>query len=77
MTKFTPEELIQYLYAECSPQMLEAITKALEQDWTLREKLSVLKASMDRLDTTLVAPRTEVVSNVLNYARLKSVEEVS
>lgn len=76
MTNFTPEDLLQYLYKEASPQKTAAIAAALQQDWTLREKLTVLKTSMDRLDRIKEAPRTEVILNVLNYAREKWAEEV-
>jgi len=74
MTNFTPEDLLLYLYKETSAEQTEAIEKALQTDWTLREKLNVLKASMQRLDKITVSPRTEVVLNVLNYA--KEQEEV-
>ncbi|HWC53088.1 MAG TPA: hypothetical protein VG676_05855 [Chitinophagaceae bacterium] len=76
MTSFTPEELLLYLYKETSPEQTTAIQVALEKDWSLREKLAVLKASMERLDRIVEMPRTEIVLNVLNYAREKSAEEV-
>lgn len=76
MTNFTPEDLLLYLYNESSTEHTAAIQAALEKDWTLREKLEVLKASMDRLDKITETPRTEVVLNVLNYAREHSAEEV-
>lgn len=76
MTNFTPEDLLLYLYKETSAEQTTAIEAALKKDWTLREKLEVLKASMQRLEKSTVSPRTEVVLNVLNYAREKSVEEV-
>lgn len=76
MTNFTPEDLLLYLYKESSVEQTAAIEVALEKDWTLREKLTVLKASMQRLDKIITAPRTEVVLNVLNYAREQAVEEV-
>lgn len=76
MTNFTPEHLLQYLYKETSKQESAAIAEALKQDWTLREKLNVLKASIDRLDKIKEAPRTEVILNVLAYAREKSAQEV-
>ena len=76
MTNFTPEDLLLYLYKETSPQQSAAIEAALKKDWTLREKLSVLKTSMQRLDKLVESPRTEVVLNVLNKAREKSAEEV-
>jgi hypothetical protein len=76
MTKFTPEDLLLYLYKESSPQQTTAIEEALKKDWTLREKLAVLKTSMQRLDKITTAPRTEVVLNVLNYARENAAENV-
>ena len=77
MTNFTPEDLLLYLYNETSAKQTEAIESALKKDWTLREKLSVLKASMERLDKITQIPRTEVVLNVLNYAREKYAEKIS
>ena len=76
MTNFTPEDLLLYLYKESSVKQTAAIEAALEKDWTLREKLTVLKASMQRLDKITASPRTEVVLNVLNYAREQAVEVV-
>ncbi|MBL7750022.1 MAG: hypothetical protein JNN29_01495 [Chitinophagaceae bacterium] len=76
MSNFTPEDLLMYLYKETSPDQSAAIDEALKSDWTLREKLNVLRASMQRLDTISASPRTEVVLNILNYARLVSAEEV-
>ena len=66
---FTPEELVQYLYNETSPQRSADIETALQQDWTLREKLEILQNSMHSLNRSLESPRTEVVMNILNYAR--------
>jgi hypothetical protein len=76
MPKFTPEDLLLYLYKETSPKKTAAIEEALKKDWTLREKSAVLKASMQRLDKLVESPRTEVVLNVLNKAKERSVEEV-
>ena len=76
MTNFTPEDLLLYLYKESTPEQTAAIEDALKKDWTLREKLTVLKTSMQRLDKIKQSPRTEVVLNVLNYAREKSEQTV-
>jgi hypothetical protein len=76
MPNFTPEDLLLYLYKETSIKKTAAIEKALQIDWTLREKLNVLKASMERLDKITLSPRTEVVLNVLNHAREQAAEEV-
>jgi len=76
MTLFTPEDLLLYLYKESSPELTAAIETALKEDWTLREKMQVLQSSVDQLDKVIVAPRMEVILNVLNYARESSAESV-
>jgi hypothetical protein len=76
MTKFTPEDLLLYLYKESSPQLTAAIQQALQLDWTLREKFNVLKTSMLRLEKIQQSPRTEAILNIMNYAREKSSEMV-
>ena len=68
MIHYSPEELLQYLYKETTPDLTAAIEKALQEDWTLREKLAVLKASQDRLNTLFESPRTETILNILRYA---------
>ena len=68
MHKYSPEDLIQYLYKETTPEITAAIEEALNKDWTLREKLLVLKTSMERLNNLTVSPRTESVLNILKYA---------
>lgn len=75
MPSFTPEDLLLYLYNETSIEMTKAVEEALKNDWTLREKLNVLKTSMQRLNKITESPRTEVVLNILNYAREKSNQE--
>lgn len=73
---FTPEELIQYLYQETSPEKTAAIEAALQEDWTLREKLEVLKASVKSLDRVVESPRPQVILSILNYARESAIESV-
>jgi hypothetical protein len=68
MIHYSPEELLQYLYKETAPDITAAIDKALQEDWTLREKLAVLKASQERLNTLFESPRTQTVLNILRYA---------
>ena len=69
MYNYSPEDLLLYLYKETDEQATAAIEKALEEDWTLREKLAVLKTSMERLNSITVSPRTEIILNVLRRAR--------
>ena len=69
MHNFSPEELIQYLYKETSPTTTAAIEQAIQLDWTLREKLAVLRTSMERLSSLTESPRIETVLAILKYAR--------
>lgn len=66
---FTPENLLEYLYKETTPERHQAIEKALEEDWTLREKLGVLQAARQRLDRLIESPRTEIVLRILRQAQ--------
>jgi hypothetical protein len=75
MTLFTPEDLLRYLYKESSPELTLAIEAALKEDWMLREKLQVLNSSVDSLDKIVVAPRAEVITRVMNYARKTAIQE--
>lgn len=68
MNSYTPEDLLHYLYGEISSADQAAMEKALSNDWTLREKLTVLKASQERLNNIIEQPRTEAVLNILKYA---------
>ena len=76
MTLFTPEDLLLFLYKESSPELTVAIETALKEDWMLREKLQVLQSSAEGLDKVTVAPRSEVILQIMNYARETSTESV-
>ena len=77
MHNFTTEDLLQYLYKETSNEKTEAITNALNSDWSLREKMDVLIVANSELNTIkLLSPRKQTLENIFNYAE-KSVEELS
>jgi hypothetical protein len=73
MSKYTVEDLVLYLYNDHSLKHKAGIETALESDWTLREKLAVLKASKERLNNIVTSPRSEVLLNVIKYATQKQV----
>ena len=73
MHNYSPEDLILYLYKETTTEATIAIEKALEEYWTLREKLAVIKTSMERLNSITVTPRTEIVLNILRHGREQEV----
>jgi hypothetical protein len=73
MSDFTPEDLISYLYGEMDARLTARIEKALEDSWALREKLSVLKASIKRLDvSTPLSPAPATLDAIMAYARDKT-----
>jgi hypothetical protein len=75
MPNYTTEELIQYMYRETPEEKTEAIEKAIETDWNLKEKLGALKESMQQLDTGITSPREQSIIAILNYARRSAVVE--
>lgn len=77
MHNFTTEDLLQYLYKETSTDKTAAIKLALETDWSLVEKMDVLKASHQELDSIkLMSPSNKTLESIFAYAE-KAVEELS
>ncbi len=75
MHNFTPEDLVQYLYKETSPQKSEAIKAALETDWHLNEMFEVIVSAQKRLEAFELTPRDEAVNKILRHAK-KSIAEL-
>jgi hypothetical protein len=73
---FTPEDLLQYLYKETTPEENKAIENAMAEDWTLKEKFEVIKKAAQRLTKFTFSPRTETVLNVLKYANKELAEKL-
>lgn len=69
MHNFTPEDLVQYLYNETSPEKSSAIKAALETDWSLREMYDVIVSAQKRLEAFQLSPREEAVNKILSYAK--------
>ena len=65
---FTPEDLVQYMYKETSPEKAAAIEAALETDWNLKEKFDVIISAQKRLEAFVLSPRNEAVEKILRYA---------
>ena len=76
MTRYTPEDLVRYLYKETSESENLAIKTALEQDWALNEKFKILESSLKILDKATESPRVEVLFRIMDYAQKKMVEPV-
>ena len=70
MKKFKEEDLILYLYKDCSPKLSEAIQQALdEDDLELKDRLQVLSRSIKQLDKLkLKSPSKQSIKAILKYA---------
>jgi len=68
MSIFTPEDMLRYLYNETTAEEAAILKQALENDWSLREKFEVLKASVQSLGKFRFAPRQEAVMAILQHA---------
>lgn len=73
--KFTPEDLVQYLYKETTHEQNIAIENAMAADWTLREKFEVIKKAHARLEKFKLSPRVETVLSVLKYGTKETVSQ--
>ncbi|HSQ43394.1 MAG TPA: hypothetical protein VLM16_00265 [Ginsengibacter sp.] len=71
MTKFTPEDLVQYLYNETSVQKTAAIKAALNTDWNLQESFEQLVDAQKNLEKIKLSPRDEAVNKILQHTTKK------
>jgi len=71
MNKFSPEDLVQYLYKETSERKTEAIKAALEIDWDLHESYKQLQAAQENLEEVVLFPREEAVNKILQHVSRK------
>jgi hypothetical protein len=70
MKKFKEEDLILYLYKECSPKLSAAIEEALEEEnLELKDQLALLRRSIRQLDKLkLKSPSKQSIKAILKYA---------
>ena len=70
MKKINEEDLILYIYQECSPKRKAAIEQALEEDIELKDRLAVLRRAVKQLDKLkLKAPADQSIQAILQHAR--------
>jgi hypothetical protein len=68
MHNFTPEDLLEFHYGDLEAGNAMRLEQALKDDWTLREKMTVIREASKRLDKSFYAPREAVVNRILSYA---------
>lgn len=70
MKKFTEEDLILYLYKECTPKIQASIEEALSQDLALNDQLQVLKRTLKQMDQLkLASPSKQSLKVILKHAK--------
>jgi hypothetical protein len=73
MKKIKEEDLILYLYNECTPRLRAAIEQALEEDIELKDRFQVLKRTLKQLDKLkLLSPSKQSIKAILKHARESS-----
>ena len=69
MKKFKEEDLILYLYNDCSPQISAAIEEAETEDLVLKDRLQVLRRTIKQLDKLkLKSPSKQSIKAILKHA---------
>lgn len=70
MKKFKEEELIMYIYKDCTPALTAAINQAIKEDSDVKNRLEVLQRSVDQLDKLrLQSPSKQSIKAILQYAK--------
>jgi flagellin-specific chaperone FliS len=70
MKNFKEEELIMYVYQDCTPELSKAIDKAILEDAELKKQVETLQRSKDQLDKLkLKSPSKKSIKAILDYAR--------
>ncbi len=73
MPNFTPENLLLYMYNEMNEEERSEMERELQKNWSLNEKLLVLKEAEDRLNKmSLKSPRQKTVDAILQYVQKPS-----
>ncbi len=68
MCTITPEDLVEYIYNETSPQKQDTIKAALESDLQLREAYEQLVSAQRQLLEVKDSPREEVLKKIFDHA---------
>ena len=72
MKNFKEEELIMYIYKDCTPALTAAINQSIKEDAILKNKLEILQRSVNQLDKLqLKSPSKQTIKAILQYAAKK------
>lgn len=69
MQKFSQEQLIQYLFGDCSPLLKLAIEKAMLEDLVLQKEIKTLQRTVKQLSKLKKhSPSSSSIEAILKYA---------
>jgi hypothetical protein len=70
MKHFKEEELIMYVYKDCTPALNAAINKALKEDIELSDTVEQIRRTVTQLDKLrLQSPSKKSIKAILEYAK--------
>ncbi len=69
MQNFTPEDLIQYVYNETSPENSSAIKAALKTDFQLKEMFDIIVSAQKSLEAFQISPSEQSIDTILLHAK--------
>lgn len=72
MENYSTEDLILYIYGESTADQTQEISRAIQNDWQLREKYQALKESIQGLSSLVKGPRQQTIDAIMNYAKATS-----
>lgn len=70
--KFTPNDLLLYLYNETKMTESVLIQKAIDYDCETEEEFEELKSAVAYLDKLLESPSEKCIDNILKYSKVTS-----
>lgn len=68
MKEFSPEDLLEFHYNEMTPEQRIEMELELKNNWSLRQKMEVIREAAIRLNKSIESPRTEAITSILAYA---------
>jgi hypothetical protein len=68
MKEFSPEDLLEYQYNEMTPEQIIELEDQLKNNWSLRQKMEVIREAVNRLNKSIEKPRSEAINAILAYA---------
>jgi hypothetical protein len=68
-TIITPDDLVRFVYGECSESEKQTIQMILDTDDVFRKQYQDLKATITRINTSVEDPSDQVIAKILNFSR--------